>query len=135
MLYYALIVLRISRQSIKARASYSDFKKCCRKNKKNMKKIRRTLKAHILGRAWWIQFKFGIAGAPPQRNSHGKFCAFLFRECVELQMHENRIFFTPVKYTLVCRTPQVSWATRHTTLCLDHDNGYDHHTTDSVAHQ
>ena len=35
---------------------------------------------------------------------------------VELQMRENVIFFTPVKYTLVCHMPRVSWAT---TVCLD----------------
>ena len=40
----------------------------------------------------------------------------------ELQMRENGIFFTPVKYTLVCRAPQVSWAARHTTVCLDKHN-------------
>ena len=34
-------------------------------------------------------------------------------------MRENGVFFTPVKYTLVCRTPWVSWAARHTTVCLD----------------
>ena len=28
---------------------------------------------------------------------------------VELQMCENGVFLTPVKYTLVCRTPKVSW--------------------------
>jgi len=37
----------------------------------------------------------------------------------ELQMRENGVFFTPVKYTLACRAPQVSWAARHTTVCLD----------------
>ena len=56
-------------QSIKAHASYSDFKKCCKKKrkkeKKNMKKTRRTLKVHIWRKAWRIQLKFGIGGAPP----------------------------------------------------------------------
>ena len=33
------------------------------------------------------------------------FCSGSFK----LQMHENGIFFTPVKYTLVCRTPKFSW--------------------------
>ena len=37
-------------------------------------------------------------------------------------MRENGIFFTPVKYTLACRAPQVSWAARHTTVCLDIKN-------------
>ena len=36
-------------------------------------------------------------------------------------MRENGVFFTPVKYTLACRAPQVSWAARHTTVCLDTD--------------
>ena len=34
-------------------------------------------------------------------------------------MHENGIFLTPVKHTLVSRAPWVSWAARHTTMCLD----------------
>ena len=34
-------------------------------------------------------------------------------------MFENGALFTPVKYTLVCRTPWVSWASQHTTVCLD----------------
>jgi len=33
-------------------------------------------------------------------------------------MRENGIFFTPVKYTHVCRTPRVSWAAQHTTVCV-----------------
>ena len=51
------MVLQISRQSIKACASYSDFKKCCKKKKKNMKKIRQTARAHISGKAWQILSK------------------------------------------------------------------------------
>ena len=66
-----------------------------------MKKIRRTLKAHISGMAWRIQLKFGIGGAPPRGNSHRK-----LRVSVRLQMRENSVFFTPVKYTLVCRVPR-----------------------------
>ena len=38
---------------------------------------------------------------------------------IELQMHENSIFFTPVKYTLFCHAPLVSWAAQHTTVCFD----------------
>ena len=34
-------------------------------------------------------------------------------------MHENDIFFTSVKYTLVSCTPWVSWAALHTAVCLD----------------
>ena len=29
---------------------------------------------------------------------------------VELQVRENGVLFTPVKYTLVCHASQVSWA-------------------------
>ena len=42
-------------------------------------------------------------------------------------MRENGVFFTPVKYTLVCRAPWVSWAAQHTTVCLDiivHDENH-----------
>ena len=74
-------MIQISGQSIKACVSYSNFKKCCEKKKKNTKKIRRTLKAHISGTAWRIQLKFGIGGAPPRGNSHRKFRVFLFKEC------------------------------------------------------
>ena len=40
-------------------------------------------------------------------------------ESIELQMCENNIFFTPVKYTLVCRMPQVFWAAWYTTVYFD----------------
>ena len=55
----------------------------------------------------------------PERIHTENFVCFCSRS-VELQMRENGIFFTPVKYTLVCRVPWVSWAARHTTVCLDH---------------
>ena len=105
--------------------SYSDFKKCCekkKKKKKNMKKIRRTLRAHISGTAWWIHLNFGIGSAPPRGNQHRKFCCFCLGS-VELQMRENGVSFIPVKYTLVCHAPKVSWATQHTTVCLDQAPG------------
>ena len=77
-----------------------------------MKKIRQTLKAHISGTAWWIQLKFGIGGTTPQGNLHRNFVCFCSGS-FKLQMRENDVFFTPVKYTLVCPTPKVSfsWAT------------------------
>ena len=112
-------MLQISGQSNKARVSYSDFKKCCeKKEKKNTKKIRRTMKVHISGTAWRIQLKFGVGGAPPRGNSRRNFVCFCSGN-VELVMRENGVFFTPVKYILVCCAPWVSWAARHTTVCLD----------------
>ena len=81
-------------------------KKCCEK-KKNAKKIIQTDSAQV-----------GIKGAPPQGNLHRKFVCF-YSGSVELQMHENDVFFTPVKYILVYCVPWVSWAARHTSVCLD----------------
>ena len=34
-------------------------------------------------------------------------------------MCQNGAFFAPVKYTLIYHVLQVSWAARHTTVCLD----------------
>ena len=82
MLQYALVVLQISRKSNKACVSYIDFKKCyekTEKEKKNAKKIRRTVMAHISGMAWQIQLKFEIGGSPPQGNLYKKFHLFLLR--------------------------------------------------------
>ena len=45
---------------------------------------------------------------------------------VKLQTRENGVFFTPVKYTLFCRAPRVSWVARHTTMYL---HGRDASTT------
>ena len=67
-----------------------------------MKKIRQALKAHILGTAWRIQLKFGIGG-PPGIHTENFVC--FCSGSVELQMRENGVFFTPVKYTLVYRAP------------------------------
>ena len=50
---------------MEAPTSYSNFKNCCKKKEKNMKKIRRNLKAHISVTAWWIQLKFGIVDTLP----------------------------------------------------------------------
>ena len=54
-------------------------KKKKKKEKKNTEKIRRSLKGHISGTAWWIQLKFGNGGAPPRGDLHRNF-VFLLRE-------------------------------------------------------
>ena len=113
-------MLQISKQSIKACASYSNFKKCCekRKNKKkNAKKIRWTLKVHISGTAWQIQLKFRIEGSLPWGNLHKKFCVFLLRECWATDVWKQHFLYSCKIHT--CRMPQVSWAAQHTTVCLD----------------
>ena len=79
----------------------------------NTKKIRQTLKAHLGNRL------VDSAQMPhPEEIYTENFMCFCSRS-VDLQMRQNGIFFTPVKYTLVCYMPQVSWAVRHTTVCLD----------------
>ena len=62
-------MLQISRQSIKAHMSYSNFKKCCKKGEKGKEKYEENI-TNLEGAylsAWWIQFKFGIGGAPPRK--------------------------------------------------------------------
>ena len=61
------------------------------------------------------------SACPTPREFTQNFVYFCFGS-VEQQMCENSIFFTPVKYTLVCHKPQVYWATQHTTVCLYKDS-------------
>ena len=85
--------------------SYSDFKKCCEKKKKNTKKIRQTLKAHISGTAWQIQLKFGIGDAPPQGNSHRKFRVLLFKECWATDAWKRRFIYSCKIHTCLSLAP------------------------------
>ena len=113
---YALIVVQISRQSNKARTSYSDLKGVAkrrkRRRKKNTKKIRRTLKAHISWTARWIQLKFGI----------GDFVSLL-REFRTTDAWKRHFLHSCKIHTCLSHTQVflVSWAVRHTTVCLDVD--------------
>ena len=112
-------MLQISRQSIQARASYSDFKKCCekkKKEKKNTKKIRRTLKAHISGKAWRIQFKFGIGGSTPRGNSHRKFRVFLFREFWATDAWKRRFLYSCKVHTCLSHAKGFFFLGPHDTL-------------------
>ena len=52
----------------------------------------------------------------PYSEGHRKIRVF---QGVKLQMCENGVFLTSVKYTLVCHMHQVSWAARHSTVCFD----------------
>ena len=76
------------------------------------KKVRRTLMAHILEMALQIQLKFVKKVPYPQKICANSFVCFYLGN-VELQLH---VLLTPVKYTLVCHTPWVCWAARHTTV-------------------
>jgi len=70
-------VLQISRQSIQARANYSDFK-VLQKEEEKYEENKTNFEGAYLGR---VQLKFGIGGATPRGNSHRKFHVLLFREC------------------------------------------------------
>ena len=77
-----------------------------KEKEENTKKIRQTLKAHILGTAWWnLELEM-----PHLEEIHSENFVCFCLGSVELQMRENGVFFTPVKYTPVCRVLQVSWA-------------------------
>ena len=64
-----------------------------------------------------IQLKFRIGGAISQ-GAQKNLCVSV-EKGVKLQMCKNGVFFTSVKYTLVCHVHQVSWAARHSTVCFD----------------
>jgi len=71
------MMLQIWRKSIKALMSYSNFKKYCEK-KKNTKKTRQALKAHMSRMAGLIQ----QLGMPHQEDiCTEKNCLLLFKEC------------------------------------------------------
>ena len=109
-------MLQISRQSIKARTSYSNFKKCCRKKK--YKENKTNFEGAYLGNGLVDSAQIWNWRCPTPRKLTENFVYFCSGS-VELHMREDSIFLTPVKYTLVYRTPKVSWAARHTTVCLD----------------
>ena len=106
-------MLQISRQSIMACTSYSDFKKCCEKKKnkkKNTKKIRWTLKVHISGTAGRIHLKFGIECAPPRGNSHS---VFLFRECWATDTWKQHFLYSCKIHTCLSCAPGFLGRTTH----------------------
>ena len=75
---------------------YSNFKKCCER------KIRRTLKAHILGNGLADSAQMEM---PQPEEIHTENFVCFCSGSVELQMRGNGGFFTPVKFTLVCCIP------------------------------
>ena len=81
--------------------SYYDFSKVCDKKieKKNMKKIRRTLKARISVIDGWIHLKFGMV---PRGM-------LIFIQPLPSYGHVIKGFFlVPVKYTFVCCAPTLA---------------------------
>ena len=60
------------------------------KREEDEKKIRQTLKVHISGTTWRIQFEFGIGGVPPLENVNRK------KLCVSvLRVLSYSVFFSP----------------------------------------
>ena len=78
--------------------NYSDFKKFFEKKEENYEEN----KTNFEGAYFWN----GLADSaqirnwrcPTRGNLHSKIRAFLFWECRATEMHENNIFFTPIKY-------------------------------------
>ena len=99
MLYYALIVLKVSRQFSKACMSCSNFSVARRrKMQRNLDKFLSRIYCERIGR-----FSLNLELVVPIQGEFArKICVLLFRR-VELQMRENGIFL-PLG-TLVCCTP------------------------------
>ena len=81
------------------------FQKRRKKKRKNMKKIRRTLKAHISGMTWRIQLKFGNGSTPPWGNSHRNFGVLLVREYWATDAWKRRFLYSCKIHTCLSRAP------------------------------
>jgi len=65
------------------------------------------LKAHILGKLGGFSSNLELEVPHPEGIHTENFMCFCLGS-VELQIRENGVFFTAVKYTLVCCAPRVS---------------------------
>ena len=100
-------------RSIKARMSSSNFKKCW-EMKKNTKKLKWTLKGHILGTVDGFSLKLESEVSHLDRIYTEKFMCFCSGS-VELQM--RLLYFCKI-HTCLLRA-WVSWAVQNTTVRLD----------------
>ena len=100
---------------------YSNFCKCAtRKRKirrKNTKKLSQFLKSHISGTREAISLKFGMWSAAVGGNVHSKNRLVSSRKHRATEVRKLR-FLSSCQYTHGCYAP-ASWASRHTTVCLD----------------
>ena len=115
---------------------YSSFCKCATRKrkirrKKKTKKLSQLLKSHISGTREAISLKFGMwsAAVGGQVHSQNRLVSSRKHRATEVQ---KLCFLSSCQYTHGCYEP-ASWATRHTTVCLDsHGNT---NTNLRVAHK
>ena len=101
---------------------YSSFCKCAKRGKKirrkkKMKKLSQFLKLHISGMPEAISLKFGMWCAEVGGRIHSKNRLVSWRQHRATEVRKLR-FRSSCQYTHGCCAP-ASWATRHTTVCLD----------------
>ena len=95
----------------------------CEKRKKNKKKKKKTkklsqfLKSNISGTLEAISLKFGMWSAEGGGSVHSKNRLVSSRQHRAKEVRKLR-FLSSCQYTHGCYAP-VSWAARHTTVCLD----------------
>ena len=118
---YPPSVCQISRQSNVSLAFYSSFCKCATRGRKirrkNTKKLSQFLKSHISGTREAISLKFGMWNAAVGGHLHSKNRLVSSRKHRATEVRKLR-FLSSCQYTHGCYAP-ASWATRHTTVCLD----------------
>ena len=101
---------------------YSSFCKCATRKrkirrKKKTKKLSQFLKSHISGMREAISLKFGMWSAAVGGHVHSKNRLVSSRKHRATEVRKLR-FLSSCQYTHGCYAP-ASWATRHTTVCLD----------------
>ena len=92
-------------------------KKKKNKKKKKMKKLSQFLKSHISGTREAISLKFGMWSAEGGGHVHSKNRLVSSRQHRATEVRKLR-FLSSCQYTHGCYAP-ASWASRHTTVCLD----------------
>ena len=111
---------QISRQSDIAFAFIAVFvsvRKEEENKKKKTKKLIQFLESHISGTLEAISLKFGMWSAEVGGHVHSKNCLVSLRQHRATEVRKLR-FRSSCQYTHGCCAP-ASWATRHTTVCLD----------------
>jgi len=101
-----------------AYASYRDLCKVCEEKKKKRIIFFESLTAYILGMAEGIFFKFLMWPSQVKGTSTVNLVPF-GSGITELWMHKNCDFVVPVNVLTLFACGPFSWATQHTTVCLD----------------
>ena len=94
-----------------------DGKKEEKKKKGKTKKLSQFLKSHISGTVETISCIFGMWSTEVGGRVHSKKILVLIRQHKAMEVQKSH-FLSSCQYTHGCCMP-ASWATRHTTVCLD----------------